>query len=56
MLLFQNGELLPQSEIFQEQITARTNRPYERGKQERQRTEHRSFISDDFVYVLFALR
>jgi hypothetical protein len=46
MLLFQNGELLAQSQIFQQQVAARTNRSNKQDKQVLQRTEHKPVVAE----------
>jgi hypothetical protein len=49
MPLFQNGKLLAKSQIFQEQVAARTDRSIEQDEQELQRTEHELVVAESAV-------
>ncbi len=50
MPLFQDGELLSQSQILQKQIAARSRRLKEQDKQELQRAEHMPFVAEKTPY------
>lgn len=45
MLLFQDSELLPKGQVFQQQVVARTDRLSEKDEQEPQRTEHEPVLT-----------
>jgi hypothetical protein len=44
--LFQDGELLPQSQILQQQITTRATGSKCQDVQELQRAEHKQFVAE----------
>jgi hypothetical protein len=46
MPLFQNGELLPQRQVFQEQVVTRTDRLNEQSEQEPQRARHVPVVTE----------
>jgi hypothetical protein len=46
VLLFQNGELLPKGQVFQEEVAARTTKPNKKIEQELQPTEHEPVVAE----------
>jgi hypothetical protein len=44
--LFQNGKLLPKSQVFQKQVAARTAKSDKKIEQELQRTEHELVVAE----------